>query len=62
MMDYVASLENRVENLNLYLNFVQENLPLTFADIDILEYELIQFNIRCSRIEDDMKKLREEFQ
>ena len=31
MMDYVASLENRVENLNLYLNFVQENLPLTFA-------------------------------
>ena len=27
MMDYVASLENRVENLNLYLNFVQENLP-----------------------------------
>ena len=31
-------------------------------DIDILEYKLIQFNIRCSRIEDDMKKLREEFQ
>ena len=29
-------------------------------DLDILEYELIQFNIRCSRIEDDMKKLREE--
>ena len=33
MMDYVASLENRVENLNLYLNFVQENLPLMFADM-----------------------------
>lgn len=31
-------------------------------DIDILEYKLIQFNIRCSRIEDDMKKLREELQ
>ena len=30
------------------------------TDIDILEYKLIQFNIRCSRIEDDMKKLREE--
>ena len=29
-------------------------------DIDILEYKLIQLNIRCSRIEDDMKKLREE--
>lgn len=31
-------------------------------DLDILEYKLIQFNIRCSKIEDDMKKLREEFQ
>lgn len=31
-------------------------------DIDILEYKLIQFNIWCSRIEDDMKKLREELQ
>lgn len=47
MMDYAASLENRVENLNLYLN-------------SIIEYELIQLHIRCSRLEDDMKKLREE--
>ena len=31
-------------------------------DLDILEYKLIQLNIRCGRIEDDMKKLREEFQ
>lgn len=31
-------------------------------DLDILEYKLIQLHIRCSRIEDDMKKLREEFQ
>lgn len=30
------------------------------VDIDILEYKLIQLHIRCSRIEDDMKKLREE--
>ena len=29
-------------------------------DLDILEYELIQLHIRCSRLEDDMKKLREE--
>lgn len=29
-------------------------------DLDILEYKLIQLHIRCSRIEDDMKKLREE--
>lgn len=32
------------------------------TDIDILEYKLIQLHIRCSRLEDDMKKLREEFQ
>lgn len=32
------------------------------TDIDILEYKLIRLHIRCSRIEDDMKKLREEFQ
>lgn len=30
------------------------------TDLDILEYKLIQFNIRSSRLEDDMKKLREE--
>ena len=30
------------------------------VDIDILEYKLIQLHIRCGRIEDDMKKLREE--
>lgn len=29
-------------------------------DLDILEYELIQFNIRSRRLKDDMKKLREE--
>lgn len=29
-------------------------------DLDILEYKLIQLHIRCSRLEDDMKKLREE--
>ena len=29
-------------------------------DINILEYKLIQLHIRCSRLEDDMKKLREE--
>ena len=33
MIDYVASLENRVENLNLYLSFIQEKLPFTFADM-----------------------------
>ena len=33
MMDYVTSLENRVENLNLYLSFIQEKLPLTFEDM-----------------------------
>ena len=32
------------------------------TDIDILEYKLIRLHIRCSRLEDDMKKLREEFQ
>lgn len=32
------------------------------TDINILEYKLIQLHIRCSRLEDDMKKLREEFQ
>jgi len=30
------------------------------TDIDILEYKLIRLHIRCSRLEDDMKKLREE--
>lgn len=30
------------------------------TDINILEYKLIQLHIRCSRLEDDMKKLREE--
>lgn len=30
------------------------------TDIDIVEYKLIQLHIRCSRLEDDMKKLREE--
>ena len=29
-------------------------------DINILEYKLIQLHIRCSGLEDDMKKLREE--
>ena len=32
------------------------------TDINILEYKLIKLHIRCSRLEDDMKKLREEFQ
>lgn len=31
-------------------------------DIDVLEYKLIRLDIWCSRIEDDMKKLREELQ
>ena len=30
------------------------------TEINILEYKLIQLHIRCSRLEDDMKKLREE--
>lgn len=32
------------------------------TDIDILEYKLIRLHIRCSTLEDNMKKLREEFQ
>lgn len=30
------------------------------TDISILEYKLIRLDIWCSRLEDDMKKLREE--
>lgn len=30
------------------------------TDIDIVEYKLIRLHIQCSRLEDDMKKLREE--
>ena len=30
------------------------------TDIDILKYKLIRLHIRCSTLEDDMKKLREE--
>lgn len=30
------------------------------TDIDILEYKLIRLHIRCSTLEDNMKKLREE--
>lgn len=32
------------------------------TDIDILKYKLIRLHIRCSTLEDNMKKLREEFQ
>lgn len=32
MMDYVTSLENRVENLNLYLNF--SCLQIWLSDVD----------------------------
>lgn len=30
------------------------------TDIDILKYKLIRLHIRCSTLEDNMKKLREE--
>lgn len=30
------------------------------TDIDIVEYKLIRLDIWCSRLEDDVKKLREE--
>lgn len=52
-----------VDNCNYKINRLAKKRERSIqTDIDILKYKLIRLHIRCSTLEDHMKKLREEFQ